>query len=119
MCVCMCTSMLHVQSNDTNHPLYTTIQPLSQHNRRPSSPTKSVPVAVAALAALLKEPPVRELFTRSGGVQLLAPLLRIQGIPAPNPQMLYDAALCVWSLTFFPPACHVMHKAGRSFRVVI
>lgn len=80
--------------------------------RRPSSPTKSVPAAVAALASLLKEPPIRELFTRAGGVQLLAPLLRMQGVPVPNPQMLYDAVLCVWSLSFFPPACHVMHKAG-------
>lgn len=80
--------------------------------RRPSSPTKSVPVAVHSLATLLKEFAVRELFTRTGGVPLLAPLLRLQGIPSPNPQMVYDAGVCVWNLTYHAPAAHLMHNAG-------
>lgn len=80
--------------------------------RRPSSPTKSVPAAVHALASLLKEQAVREMFTRSGGVPLLAPLLRMQGVPSPNPQMVYDAAVCVWNLTYYVPSTHLMHNAG-------
>jgi hypothetical protein len=35
-----------------------------------------VPVAVACLAKLLREPASRALFTRASGVSLLAPLLK-------------------------------------------
>ncbi len=44
--------------------------------RRPSHPARSVPVAVACLAKLLREPASRALFTRASGVSLLAPLLK-------------------------------------------
>lgn len=47
--------------------------------RRPSHPSRSVLVAVTALSHLLKERSVRSLFLRSGGVQLLGPLLKSPG----------------------------------------
>ena len=39
---------------------------LSAQLRRPSNPARSVPAAVGALASLLREKPVRQLFTRNG-----------------------------------------------------
>ena len=43
---------------------------LSAQLRRPSNPTRSVPAAVGALASLLREKPVRQLFTRNGAAVL-------------------------------------------------
>ena len=42
---------------------------LSAQLRRPSNPTRSVAAAVGALASLLREKPVRQLFTRNGALQ--------------------------------------------------
>ena len=44
--------------------------------RRPSHPSRSVLVAVSALSHLLRERNVRSLLLRSGGVQLLGPLMK-------------------------------------------
>ena len=55
---------------------------LSAQLRRPSDPARSVPAAVGALASLLREKPVRQLFTRNG-----ARLLSYQ----------YFALLCAFS----------------------
>ena len=49
--------------------------------RRPSDPSRSVPTAVHALSQLLREPPLRVMLHRAGGVQLLAPLVTM---PAPG-----------------------------------
>lgn len=80
--------------------------------RRPSNPQCSVPAAVSALGSLLKEAPVRELFTRTGGVQLLAPLLRGASAASPNQQLLYDAGLAAWQLTFYHSAAEIMGTTG-------
>ena len=86
--------------------------------RRPSQPSRSVPVAVHCLAKLLREAPARALFTRASGASLLAPLLRsaapsgsagaAQAAQAPSSQLLYEAGLCAWQLTFYPPAAQAM-----------
>ncbi|KAK9845988.1 hypothetical protein WJX81_007801 [Elliptochloris bilobata] len=83
--------------------------------RRPSNPGRSVPAAVAALGGLLREAPARALFAKSGGVALLAPLLRAGaagGPGAPSSQLLYEAGLAVWQLSFYQPAAAAMGQAG-------
>ncbi len=42
---------------------------LSAQLRRPSDTARSVPAAIGALALLLREKPVRQLFTRNGVLQ--------------------------------------------------
>lgn len=83
--------------------------------RRPSNPARSVPLAVGCLAKLLREAPARALFARAGGAALLSPLLKgsvAHGQPAPSHQLLYEAGLCVWQLTFYPPAAQAMAGVG-------
>lgn len=72
-------------------------------------------VAVAALGGLLREAPARALFAKSGGVALLAPLLRAGsagGPGAPGSQLLYEAGLALWQLSFYQPAAAAMGSAG-------
>ena len=46
-------------------------------------------------------------------MQLLAPLLRSSTqSSAPNQQLLYEAGLCVWQLTFYEPAAEAMGSSG-------
>lgn len=79
--------------------------------RRPADPARSVPTAVHALSQLLREPPLRVMLHRAGGVQLVAPLVVM---PAPgsgqqlNIQLLYEATLCCWELSFHGPAADVL-----------
>lgn len=82
--------------------------------RRPFNPTHSVPAAIHCLSRLLRERSVRILFQRvSGSVQLLAPLLRSNAsAAAPNQQLLYEAGMCVWQLTFYEPAAQAMGSSG-------
>ena len=57
---------------------------------------------------------MRSLFQRvPGSVQLLAPLLRSSTqSSAPNQQLLYEAGMCVWQLTFYEPAAEAMGSSG-------
>mmetsp|Transcript_19153 Transcript_19153/g.57841 ORF Transcript_19153/g.57841 Transcript_19153/m.57841 type:complete len:476 (+) Transcript_19153:322-1749(+) len=84
--------------------------------RRPSHPTHSVPAVVGDLAVALQDPPMRLLYTRAGGVQLLAPILEgaaTTGMAAPpNQQLLYDAGVATWELTFHEPAVKLMPPCG-------
>ena len=81
--------------------------------RRPSHLSRSVVTAIGALARLLRDRKVRLLFQKSAGVQLLAPLLRQSSQSGPsNQQLLYEAGLCVWQLTFLPEATSVMGSSG-------
>ena len=48
----------------------------------------------------------------AGGVALLAPLLRGAGAPAANQQVLYDAGLAAWQLTYYRPAAEIMGTTG-------
>ena len=54
-------------------------------SRRPAHPSRSVAASVAAMAALLRERNVRAFLLRSGGVQLLAPILRSAVLPHITP----------------------------------
>ncbi len=76
-----------------------------------------MPLAVGCLARLLREPAARALFTRASGASLLAPLLRggtgssSSAQTPPSHQLLYEAGLCVWQLTFYSPALQAMAGA--------
>ncbi len=79
--------------------------------RRPSNPSKSIPTAISALAALLREKGCRTMFQRAGGIQLVAPLLRSCNSPS-NSQILYEIAMCLWQMSFTRPAAELMATAG-------
>ena len=87
------------------------VQWLCGQLRSPSHAERSVPSAVSALASLLAVRDVRPLVVRAGGVALLSPLLRSCSGPH-NIQLHYEATLCVWLLTFHPPALAAMARTG-------
>lgn len=72
---------------------------------------QQVPSAVAALAVLLREKPIRAVFTTAGGVGLLAPLLAACTGPT-NSQLAYEICLCIWQLSFHPAAVQAMSTTG-------
>lgn len=77
--------------------------------RRPSHPSRSVLMAVSSLSHILRERSVRTLLLKNGGVPLLGPLLKLpSGGSPPNMQLLYEAALCIWQLTFLNEAAEVI-----------
>ena len=55
---------------------------------------------------------------RAGGVQLLAPLLRGASGATPNQQLLYDAGLAAWQLTFYQPAAQIMGTTGEPYVLI-
>uniref|UniRef100_A0A7S0S4X7 V-type proton ATPase subunit H n=1 Tax=Chlamydomonas leiostraca TaxID=1034604 RepID=A0A7S0S4X7_9CHLO len=79
--------------------------------RRPSNPTKSVPLSTGLLSVLLKERGSRQLFLRAGGTTLLPSLLKSSNSPS-NSQLLYELCMCVWQMTFVPAACDALSTAG-------
>ncbi|KAJ7534492.1 hypothetical protein O6H91_13G096900 [Diphasiastrum complanatum] len=71
--------------------------------RQPSHPGRGIPTAVSSLATLLRDFKVRTMFVRADGVKLLAPLIS----PATSQQyiqLLYEAILCMWLLSFYDAA---------------
>ncbi|CAL5229877.1 g13289 [Coccomyxa viridis] len=102
------------ESEKVQSTLVTFVDWLTSQLRRPSQPSRSVPVAVQCLARLLREAPARALFMRASGASLLAPLLRSAtsgsgaAQAAPSHQLLYEAGLCAWQLTFYHPAAQAM-----------
>lgn len=72
-----------------------------------------MPTAVAALSQLLRERPARALVYKAGGVQLLAPLIRAgNNVATGNNQLLYEAGLCAWQLSYYQPAAEAMGPAS-------
>jgi hypothetical protein len=112
------SSKLSCVSNPLSHGMRQTVLGfldwLIAQVRRPAHPSRSVPAAVSALSQLLRERPLRIAFLRAGGVPLLAPLLRTPtGTPASN-QLLYCAGLCVWQLSYYPPAAELISQSGAA-----
>jgi V-type H+-transporting ATPase subunit H len=68
--------------------------------------------AVGALACLLAERELRPIAFRHGALGLLAPTLRAAGAGPHNVQLLYEAALSVWLLSFYPPAAEGTLASG-------
>eukprot|EP00271_Cylindrocystis_brebissonii_P000720 TRINITY_DN10943_c0_g1_i2.p1 TRINITY_DN10943_c0_g1~~TRINITY_DN10943_c0_g1_i2.p1 ORF type:complete len:469 (+),score=141.03 TRINITY_DN10943_c0_g1_i2:158-1564(+) len=81
--------------------LATFIDWLCQQLHHPSHASRGAPTAVSALAVLLRQEgeAARGLFVKADGVKLLTPLVS----PASSQQymqLLYEAVLCVWLLSF-------------------
>ncbi|CAM6100948.1 unnamed protein product [Calypogeia fissa] len=90
---------------------------LSDQLRHPDHPTRATPTAVSSLATLLRERQVRSLFVKAGGVEPLADLVA----PATNQQyiqLLYEATLSVWLLTFYDLAVEALTEAKVVPRLV-
>ncbi|GLT95267.1 hypothetical protein SLE2022_129590 [Rubroshorea leprosula] len=85
--------------------------------KRPSHPSRGIPVAVNCLAALLKEPVVRSSFVQAEGLKLLIPLIS----PASTQQsiqLLYETCLCVWLLSYYEPAIEYLATSRTLPRLV-
>eukprot|EP00250_Pteridium_aquilinum_P026311 c32822_g1_i1 orf=135-1481(+) len=85
--------------------------------RRPSHPTRGIATAVSSLATLLREPYVRKLFVLADGVQFLTPLIS----PASSQQyiqLLYEATLCMWLLSFNDAAVEAISATHALPRLV-
>lgn len=94
----------------TVEPAVTAALEWSLHQLRyPSSSTSSYPTIVRVLSTLLAERAIRPTFIRLGGVPLLMPLLVVT--QPPSIQLLYEATLCVWYLTFAPEAVAQMENS--------
>ncbi|KAK1572199.1 hypothetical protein Q3G72_029029 [Acer saccharum] len=85
--------------------------------KKPSHPSRGIPVAVNCLAALLKEPLVRSSFVQVDGVKLLIPLIS----PASTQQsiqLLYETCLCIWLLSFYEPAIEYLATSRALPRLI-
>ena len=79
--------------------------------RSPGDP-RCVAPATAALACLMCERELRPVAFRHGALGLLAPTLRSAAAGPHNVQLLYDAGLAVWLLTFYAPAAEGTVASG-------
>ncbi|XP_073525819.1 LOW QUALITY PROTEIN: uncharacterized protein [Phyllobates terribilis] len=78
--------------------------------RKPTHPSRAIPVSISCLAAILKEPVVRSCFVQADGVKLLIPFIN----PASTQQsiqLLYETCLSIWLLSFYEPAIDYMAMA--------
>ncbi|XP_039053204.1 V-type proton ATPase subunit H-like [Hibiscus syriacus] len=85
--------------------------------KKPSHPSRGIPIAINCLAALLKEPVVRSSFVQADGVKLLIPLI----CPASTQQsiqLLYETCLCVWLLSYYEPAIEYLATSRALPRLV-
>ncbi|XP_008800912.2 probable V-type proton ATPase subunit H [Phoenix dactylifera] len=95
----------HSKSTRTgiNDVLKGLVEWLCSQLKNPSHPNCSVPTAINCLATLLREPCVRASFVQADGVKLLIPLIS----PASTQQsiqLLYEACLCIWLLSYYDAA---------------
>ncbi|KAH7298176.1 hypothetical protein KP509_25G030600 [Ceratopteris richardii] len=85
--------------------------------KTPSHPTRGIATAVSSLAVLLREPHVRQLFVFRDGVQFITPLIS----PASSQQyiqLLYEATLCLWLLSFNDAAVDAIGSTHALSRLV-
>jgi len=79
---------------------------------RSPSDARLVSSATGALACLMAERELRPIAWRHGALGLLAPCLRAASAGPHNVQLLYEAGLAVWLLTFYPPAAEGTLASG-------
>nr|XP_029149743.1 V-type proton ATPase subunit H isoform X2 [Arachis hypogaea] len=114
-----------VSNGDTSKKPFTTIDDvlralvkwLCEQLKKPSHPNRGVPTAVNCLATLLKEHLVRSSFVQADGVKLLVPLIS----PASTQQsiqILYEACLCIWLLSYYDPAIEYLATSRALPRLI-
>ncbi|KAL3683438.1 hypothetical protein R1sor_001460 [Riccia sorocarpa] len=85
--------------------------------KKPAHPNRAIPTAVSSLATLFREQKVRALFVESRGVkslvQLITPASKQEEI-----QLLYEATLSVWLLTFYEPAHQALADTNIASQLV-
>lgn len=79
---------------------------------RSPSHDRATAAAVGALAGLMAERELRAPAYRAGALALLAPAMRAAAAPPQAVQLLYEASLCVWLLTFLPAAAEATLSTG-------
>ncbi|KAG0587002.1 hypothetical protein KC19_2G134000 [Ceratodon purpureus] len=100
-----------------NEVLRAVVDWLISQMRSPAHPTRGIPTAVSSLATLLRITKVRAIFIKADGTKLLAPLIT----PASNQQyiqLLYEATLCIWLLSFHDGAVEAFSTARVVPRLV-
>ncbi|CAI5459522.1 unnamed protein product [Closterium sp. Yama58-4] len=77
---------------------------------RPVHPVRAVPAAITALATTLRDVSARSIFAKADGVRLLLPY--IAPVAGQNQmQLLYEAVLCLWLLSFHEPSLEAIRQA--------
>lgn len=84
---------------------------------RRGHPTRGIATAVSSLATLLREPYVRKLFVQADGVQFLTPLIA-PASSQQNIQLLYEATLCMWLLSFNDAAVDAINATHALARLI-
>ncbi|CAM6120518.1 unnamed protein product [Calypogeia fissa] len=105
------------QISDFDKTLRALVDWLCGQLKHPSHPTRGIASAISSLATILRENKVRELLLKCGGVKLLADLIS----PASTHQyvqLLYEAILCMWLLTYYDPVFEAMTEAQVVPRLV-
>ncbi|KAL8166227.1 hypothetical protein V2J09_007726 [Rumex salicifolius] len=85
--------------------------------KKPTHPSRSIPVSISCLALVLKEPLVRSCFVQADGVKLLIPLI----CPASTQQsiqLLYETCLCIWLLSFYEPGIEYLATSRSLPRLI-
>ncbi|CAI6009933.1 unnamed protein product [Closterium sp. NIES-65] len=77
---------------------------------RPVHPVRAMPAAITALATTLRDVSARSIFAKADGVRLLLPY--IAPVAGQNQmQLLYEAVLCLWLLSFHEPSLEAIRQA--------
>lgn len=85
--------------------------------KKPSHPSRGIPIAINSLATLLREPVVRSSFVQVDGVKLLVPLISPASTQQ-SMQLLYETCLCVWLLSYYEPALEYLATSRALPRLV-
>ncbi|CAI5516808.1 unnamed protein product [Closterium sp. Naga37s-1] len=97
-------------AGDIDYVLEPFIAFLCHQLTRPVHPVRAVPAAITALATTLRDVSARSIFAKADGVRLLLPY--IAPVAGQNQmQLLYEAVLCLWLLSFHEPSLEAIRQA--------
>ncbi|CAI5935163.1 unnamed protein product [Closterium sp. NIES-65] len=97
-------------AGDIDYVLEPFIAFLCHQLTRPVHPVRAMPAAITALATTLRDVSARSIFAKADGVRLLLPY--IAPVAGQNQmQLLYEAVLCLWLLSFHEPSLEAIRQA--------